>query len=241
VRKAAQEKLEAVRSDVEARGVSVVTAEIPDAGDPVAAIRAAVDARGADLVVMGTHGHGGLHHVFLGSVAERTLRTVAPPVLAVKEEPERAFQSIEKILLAVDFSAHSDRAVEVTAALAARLGASVDVVHAFELPRDYMPYASEFGMELDRRMQADVAEKLEAVQERLNASQVPSTLHSRRGRPSAVIVQAAAEFHSQLIAMGSRGQTGLEHVVLGSVAERTLRMAPCSVLVVKAARAEGES
>jgi nucleotide-binding universal stress UspA family protein len=237
VRRAAQERLEEARKALEAKGVSTVTAEISDSGDAAQAIAAAVEAYGADLVVMGTHGHGGLKHAFLGSVAERTLRSVDGPVLAVKEDPARAGEPITRILLAVDFSVHSDRAVEVAAALGKRLAASVDVIHGFDLPRDYIPYASPFGVELEQKIQASANERLESVRERLRQSQLPVTLHSRRGQPSVVIAEVAAGIGCQLIVMGTRGNSGLSHVLLGSVAERTLRTAPCSVLVVKAEQA----
>jgi nucleotide-binding universal stress UspA family protein len=214
--------------------VATVGAEIPDAPDAVAAIAAAVASHAADLVVMGTHGHGGLQHAFLGSVAERTIRSVERPVLAVKEDAAKAAEPIGRILLAVDFSAHSDRAAEVAGALARRLGARVDVVHAVDLPRDFLPFASDFTMEFERRIEAGAGEGLERVRERLAPSGVPVTLHVRRGPPSQVIAGLASELGSQLIALGTRGQGGLAHVLLGSVAERTLRAAPCSVLVVKA-------
>jgi nucleotide-binding universal stress UspA family protein len=234
VQKAARDQLEEVRKRVEARGISVVTAEIPDTNDPVHAIETAAVGRNADLIVMGTHGHGGLKHAFLGSTAERTLRTVDRPVLAVKEDVEAAGQPIARILLAVDFSVHSDRAAEVAGALAKRLGASVDVVHAFDVPPDYMPYTSEAGVKLDEKIQTSAAERLAAIGEQLTASQIPLMTHLRRGRPSLVIAEAAKELRSQLIVMGTRGSNGLEHALLGSVAERTLRRAPCSVLAVKA-------
>lgn len=234
VRRAARAQLQEARKAVEARGISTVTAEIADLSEPVEAIRAAVESHGADLIVMGTHGHGGLKHAFLGSVAERTLRAAVRPVLAVKEDVARAEQPIRRILLAVDFSAHSDRAVETSAALARRLAASVDVVHAFDLPLDYVPYASDFGMELEQKIQASAAERLEGVRARLAEARVTATLHTRRGHASQVIAELAAELGSQLIVMGTRGNSGLAHVFLGSVAERTLRMAPCSVLTVTA-------
>ena len=237
VRRAALEKLEAARKAVERRGASMVSAEISDSADAVEAIAAAVESHAADLVVMGTHGHAGLKHAFLGSVAERTIRSVDRPVLAVKEEVAKAGEPIRRILLAVDFSAHSDRAADVAAALGPRLTARVDVPHAFDLPRDYMPYASDFAMELEQRIHASAAEGLEHVRERLARSRVPVTLHSRRGHPSEVIAEMAVELGAQLIVMGTRGSSGLPHVLLGSVAERTLRAAPCSVLVVKAGSA----
>jgi nucleotide-binding universal stress UspA family protein len=234
VRRAAQKELEEVRNAIEKKGISGVTSEVAEANDAVEAIRAAVESHSADLVVMGTHGREGLKHAFLGSVAERTLRTLDRSVLAVKEDVARAEQPIERMLLAVDFSVHSERATEVAAALAMRLGASVDVVHAFDLPADFMPYTSDLGVELQEKIQAGAAERLEGVRERLKESQVRVTVHLRRGHPSLVIADAATELRSQLIVMGTRGASGLAHVLLGSVAERTLRSAPCSVLAVRA-------
>ena len=233
VRRAAQEKLEEARKTIERKVGQTVTAEIADSSDPVQAIANAVEAHAADLVAMATHGHSGIKHAFLGGVAERTLRTLDRPILAVKDHPARAADPISRILLAVDFSVHSDRAVEVAAGLGKRLAASVDIVHAFDLPRDYIPYASSFAVEFERKIQASAAERLEEIAEGLKETQVPVTLHSRRGRPSLVIAAVAAEIGCQLIVMGTRGNNGLAHVLLGSVAERTLRKAPCSVLAVK--------
>jgi nucleotide-binding universal stress UspA family protein len=234
VRRTAQDRLEQVRKAVEAKGVRTVSAQIVEFTDAVGAITAAVKAHEADLVVMGTHGYGGLKHAFLGSVAERALRIVDRPILAVKGDREAAAKPIEKILLAVDFSPHSDRAVEAAEGLAARLPASVDVIHAFDLPRDYNPYLSTFGVELEKRIEAEASERLERVRERLEQRGIRVGTHFRRGVASAVIAEAAQQIGCQLIVMGTRGMSGLSHVLLGSVAERTLRAAPCSVLCVKA-------
>jgi nucleotide-binding universal stress UspA family protein len=239
VRQAAREKLEQTRKAVEASGVQTVTAELADSRDPVPAISAAARAHAADLVVMGTHGHRGLQRAFLGSVAERALRSLDGPVLAVKEDPEAAARPIQKILLAVDFSAHSERAVEVTAALAARLRASVDLLHAFELPHDFNPYLSRLGIELEQKIEADRFQRLERVRERLAQRQVQAKLHLVRGRADTLIAEVAREAGSHLIAMGTRGNSGISHVLLGSVAERTLRLAGCSVLCVKAGEKSG--
>ncbi len=241
VRRTAHEKLEEARKAIETKGVSTVTAEVTESGDTIDAIVAVVEAKEADLVVMGTHGRGGIKHAFLGSVAERTLRTVDCPVLVVKEDPKKAEEPITRILAAVDFSVHSDRAVEVAEALAERLSASVDVVHAFELPGDYIPYTAPFGMELEEKIEASAGENLKTTSERLRRSQSSVTLHSRRGRPSIVIAETAKEVDCQLIVMGTRGNTGLSHVLLGSVAERTIRTAPCSVLAVKSDEPHGDA
>ncbi len=238
VRKAADEYLEGERKSIESKGIQTVTTDIVDSSDAAGVIGRAVTTHAADLVVMGTHGEGGLRHAFLGSVAERTLRTIDCPVLAVKETPTKAAEPITRILAAVDFSAHSDRAVEVAAGLAKRLSASLDLIHAFELQRDYIQYTSPFAVEFAQQIEASARKKLVSVGERLEESGLPVTLHVLRGYPSVAIAEAAEEIGCQLIVMGTRGNTGIAHVLLGSVAERTLRAAPCSVLAVKAEEAE---
>ncbi|HVN40809.1 MAG TPA: universal stress protein [Myxococcota bacterium] len=235
LRQAAQEQIEQTRKTIEAKGVSIVTAQVSDSLDPVASIAEAVRAHGADLIVMGTHGRRGLQHAFLGSVTERALSTLDQPVLAVKEDPESAAKPIAKVVLAVDFSPHSDRAVEAAADLAARLSASVDVVHAFDLPADYNPYLSAAGTEVERKIESNILGRLEAIREQLERREIHANTHLRRGHPDTVITDLARQIGCQLIVMGTRGLTGLQHVLLGSVAERTLRLAPCSVLCVKAA------
>jgi nucleotide-binding universal stress UspA family protein len=241
LRQAAQGKLEEMRKAIKANGVRAVTAQLSDSTDVLEAIADAVKAHQPELVVMGTHGRGGLQRAFLGNVAERALRTLDRPILAVKEDPESAAKPIAKILLAVDFSPHSDRAVAAAAGLAARLSATVDLIHAFNLPADYNPYLSAVGAELERKIEADVFERLESVRQQLEKRQIRVKIHFRRGHPDAVIADAARQIGCQLIVMGTRGRNGLSHVLLGSVAERTLRAAPCSVLCVKAVEARGDA
>ncbi len=62
----------------------------------------------------------------------------------------------------------------------------------------------------------------------------PAEIHLVDESPVAAILQLAEELHADLIVMGTRGLTGAKHVLLGSIAERTIRLAPCPVLSVKA-------
>lgn len=232
VRSAAQDEMQTARKTIEEAGVSQVTGEMDQSPDPVDLISKAVREHEADLVVMGTHGRVGLRHTILGSVAERTLRRIECPVWVVKEDPDEADAPIERILLATDFSIHADGAAEAARDLAGRLGASIDVVHAIDFPADYL-----FPLEtkLEGKIRAAAATRLEALQGSLQEAGVPVEVHLRRGRASEVVSEAAESLDSQLIVMGRRGNSGLTSVLLGSVAERTLRAAPCSVLTVHAA------
>jgi nucleotide-binding universal stress UspA family protein len=235
VQRAAREQLERASKAIETRGLQDVTTELVDARNPVDAIEACVCARRADLVVMGTHGYGRLEQTFLGSVTERTMRRLDVPVLAVKEDVETAAKPIAKLLVAVDFSPFSDRAVATAAALATRLHASLDVVHAFDIAFDSDDYLSAMDPDLGQRVEMRARAKLAEVGQRLERDGVPARVHFLRGRPHVAIADHASAIGCQLIVMGTHGRTGFSHLLLGSVAERTLRLAPCSVLCVKAA------
>jgi nucleotide-binding universal stress UspA family protein len=241
VRKAAEERMAEAREALEKQGIAEVTGIVVEAAESVVAIREAVQAHDADLVVMGTHGYGRFKHAFLGSVAERTIRSVDCPVIAVKEPCSEAVGRVRRILVAVDFSSDSDVAVEAAVALATRMGAALDVVHAVEMPRAYLPrvYSSALGgVDLERRIWQSAEQRLAELEQKLAPSELSVTLHSRAGSAPQVISDVAEEVGCQLIVMGTRGNTGLPRLVLGSVAAHTLREAPCSVMTVTAKEPE---
>lgn len=228
-RKAAQERLDALLEEVKAKGLqgSAHLGEVP-AGPAVAERARAVE---ADLVVVGTRGHTGLRHVLLGSVAERTVKDAPCSVLTVKEGGNPVTPRV--IVVGVDFSDGSGEALEEAAALAARTQAKLHLVHALDLR---IPLVTPYEVTVP---DAWFDSALEGARRRLEklALELPQGVeatHEVRSEPPHEAVCGAAEAHgADLIVTGSRGLTGLKHVVLGSVAERTLRHAPCSVLTVR--------
>ncbi len=140
---------------------------------------------------------------------------------------------ITRILVPVDFSEHSDRALRYADTLAECLGASLHLIHAIEMPAMWgsETYTVDLGTLLDD-MTADatrrMAECLAAVPDTLSATSAVEL-----GRPTEVIAQAAADCHAHLIIMGTHGRSGLSHLVMGSVAERIIRTAPCPVLTAR--------
>jgi nucleotide-binding universal stress UspA family protein len=198
--------------------------------DPVSAVRDAVARRRADLVVMATHGYSGFRHFLFGSVAEWMLHGVPCPIWVVKQ-PDAA-DPVRRVLWASDFSAHAQCAGELAARIARAFGAELEALHAYDVPPDILPYALPIppGFEAELRVRAE--ELLERAAAKITLDHQPITTHLERGSPPAAIARRAAERGAQVIAMGTRGHTGLAHLLLGSVAERTLRLAPCSVLVV---------
>lgn len=142
---------------------------------------------------------------------------------------------LEKIVVALDFSAASGSALEAALFLARPFGAELHLVHAFEVPIPFVG-PSEVAVPqpyLDELRDA-AARKLEKAREKATAAGARATTHLREVPAAPAIARVAEEVDAQLVVMGTRGLTGLRHVLLGSVAERTLRLAPCPVLTVKA-------
>jgi nucleotide-binding universal stress UspA family protein len=227
-RKTAQEKLAAAGEKVRARGLTGTTflGEVP--ASMCVAERA--KAIGADLAVIGTHGHTGFKRFLLGSVAERTVKESPVSVLTVKGEGRA--EAPKTIVIGVDFSKHSQEAVELAADWARAFGATLYLVHGLELR---MPFVTPYEVSVpDALIDAAYAEGKKRLQElagKLTGVNVRTELASA---PAHAALDGVAErVRADLIVTGSRGLGGIKHAVLGSVAERTLRHAPCSVLTVK--------
>jgi nucleotide-binding universal stress UspA family protein len=232
VRAAASTRLEALRERVLAEGLDVTCELVRGAAaDAVAKLAASLE---ADLVVMGTRGTTGLQHLLLGSVAERTVRTAPCPVLTVKADAARARKPISRILAATDFSKSSELAFEAAIDWAKRLGAELTLVHALRLQAPLVtPYEVVFPQGLLDQARDAAARRLEKGLEKAKAGGVSAKMQITSAPAVPALAELAEELGADLIVMGTRGHTGLAHVLLGSVAERTLRLAPCAVLTVK--------
>ena len=142
--------------------------------------------------------------------------------------------SIRTILAAVDFSPHSAPVIDAAVTFARQFGAKVRLVHAYDIPIPLVsPYEvaiPEPYLEETRRI---AAEKLAALVDRVGAEGVAVDSLLTEVPAAAAIVRAAEESKADLLVIGTHGHTGLKHLLLGSVAERTVRLAPCPVLTVK--------
>jgi nucleotide-binding universal stress UspA family protein len=143
---------------------------------------------------------------------------------------------IRTILVAVDFSPHADRALETAVELAKVFGAKVHLLHCYQLNLGGIsPYGLAIPENFDRDVRIAAQRKLDEWGEKVKAEGVEVEGHVSPMFPGMTIPSTAEEIGADLIVMGTRGLTGLKHVLLGSVAERTIRVAACPVLTVKVA------
>ncbi|GAB6860282.1 universal stress protein [Haloplanus litoreus] len=179
-------------------------------GNPETVLAGAIDDYGADLVAMGTHGRSGVDRYLFGSLAERTLRTAHVPVLTVRTaEDGDTTPTVENVLVATDGSDEAERAGEHAIAVAGATGARL---HALTV--------------------GDEEDPARRLADRAREAGIDATAAVRTGRPHEAILDYADEFDVDLVTLGSHGRTGVERVLLGSVAERVLRAATKPVLVV---------
>ncbi len=190
-----------------------------------------------DWIVMATSGKTGLNYVLLGSVTEKVVEYADRPVLVVNER-ERDFVDTEgnmrlgRILYPTDFSESSRAAASIALHVAQEAGADILLTHVVEAH-------SKEGEVIppDRaRKDPDLAgplERLESESKELFGDQVPVHLRLGRGPVPPTIVETARQDAADLIVISSRGEDSFVDRLLGSVAGRLLRLAPCPLLVIK--------
>jgi nucleotide-binding universal stress UspA family protein len=143
---------------------------------------------------------------------------------------------IRSILAPTDFSPHSERAVRYACGLAERLGAELHLIHILSeiLPAGPDPLLMpvmppEYYEENEERARETLGRLLDA------AWGTPRSVVTavRWGSPVEAIVAYAVDLKVDLVVIATHGRTGLSHVLLGSVAERIVREAPCPVLTIR--------
>ncbi len=143
-------------------------------------------------------------------------------------------REIRTILVPTDFSSHSGEAIGFATGLAKSLGASIHLLHAYSIPVQALtPYDFSIPSSGWEGIRAAAGQKLDQLREKVAAEGLEVSVHLSQALPTEAITSAAEELRADLIVMGTRGNTGLKHVLLGSVAERAIRLAPCPVLTVK--------
>lgn len=191
------------------------------------------EASRAELIVLGTHRAEPVTDFFRGATAERLIRAGKLPIL-VTARPVRG--PYRRVIVGVDFSVCSRRAVECAAALMP--DAELFLVHAYEVPFRGFLYGREtaeaVAEEHERQLTAMINDEMQVVEQ---ASKVPAPLFKRIARPGRAEEVLRAEcdhLKPDLLVVGTHGRTGVAHALLGSVAESLLAEPPCDVLAVKA-------
>jgi nucleotide-binding universal stress UspA family protein len=196
----------------------------------------------ADLIVTPTHSHGGLKRILLGSTAERLVQHSSCPVLVARDKRARGrstekaqpLETIETILVPVDFSPQSFEGLRYAIRFAEKMSAKIVVLSVVYFGPAYT--ADGYAMydlaplKETARKAAEGQMKVFLKKARFGAVRFESEV--KVGFPVNEICAFAEDRDIDLIITPTHGFTGFKHVLIGSTAEKVVRRAPCSVLVV---------
>ena len=184
-----------------------------------------------DLVVMPTHGREGVSRYLIGSVSEKVVRLSSGPVLTVRMQPDETVEfPYENILLPTDWSTAATHAADHVLSLAASLDATVHVLSV----------VGETALGLDvrstspgRENEQAATEAVEAVVSEAETRGVTDIVrHIEDGTPIEEILGCIESNDIHAVGMGTTGKRGTDRILLGSVAEKTVRSAPTPVLTI---------
>ncbi|MCH7519744.1 MAG: universal stress protein [Candidatus Dadabacteria bacterium] len=208
-------------------------------GVPSDRIKEFAKRRKADLIVMGKHGHGFFESMVAGSETVRVLKSSHVPVLAVKSTNNKKKAEFKNILVPIDMSEQSDFALTYALEIAQIVGAKITVIfvlrldmYAQDIPASALEIAIEQSEKLLNKRAAQIKQKFER---RKGASKnIKMNTKMIHGMSEAVTIsQYAAKNNIDLIVIHTHGRTGISRFLLGSVTERVISSAQCSVIAMR--------
>ena len=200
-------------------------------GNPAPTIAEYAERYDQDLVVMPTHGREGLSRYVAGSVSEKVVRLSSVPVLTVRMQPDETLAfPYESFLVPTDGSAAAIHAAEHTLSLAASLDATV---HVLSVVDDDTPGLDVRSTSTGKESEQAAADAVKTVLSEAETRGVTETIsHIQHGTPTEEILDCIESNNVHAVGMATTGRRGTDRILLGSVAETTVRSAPVPVLTV---------
>jgi universal stress protein A len=141
----------------------------------------------------------------------------------------------KQIVVPIDFSAHSTAAFEAAVKIAEAFDSKIHLLHCYQIqPGGISPYGIAIPSSYFADIRDAASQQLAEWQEKHVPAGISVAASTMSESPSEAIITVAKEIGADLIVMGTRGLSGFKHIMVGSVAERTVRLAPCPVMTVHA-------
>jgi nucleotide-binding universal stress UspA family protein len=230
--KAAKDHLAAVQARAKAEGVAIETI-VREGEDSYAYVADEAVKNKSTMIIMGRRGRKGLKRLVMGSTTARVIGHAPCSVLVVPRAAQVEFKSI---VVATDGSKYSAAAASEAIGIAKRNSARITAVAVvpadIAVPTDVDFAAMQAEKLADQEMHA--AEKnAKAVKDAAAKEGLEAKAFVMTGKPADAVMEIAKDEKADLVVVGSHGRTGLDKLLMGSVAERVIVLAPCAVLAVK--------
>lgn len=240
-RKVERSYLRDMQSGLKSQGLRLSSA-VTLTGDVAPELSRFVRETGIDLVIMATHGRGGMQRLWLGSVADQLIRRLEIPVLLVRpaegKSPPAFDRDPVRILVPLDGSRLAEQALEQATRLARLFDAEItllQVVFPVQLSVDpALPLPSAYDKEITEDCRRQAEDYLRGISEHLRETAVRASGAAVIGWNAAdSILKLARPEHTDLIVVATHGRGGLGRLTLGSVADKLVRAAEVPVLVYR--------
>lgn len=203
-------------------------------GRPASVIVETARSEAADAIVMGSRGRGPMASMVLGSVSAEVVGHATCPVIVARRP------TMERVMIAVDGSDTTDRVIDAVIGLGCFAGRRLEVVAVAPspVPGPGIMFAGGYGVPVEwfeegvEAARDAMAETASAAAARLTEAGFEVTWSVPLGDPAATIVDHAATSHADAIVVGTHGRTGLDRLLLGSVARNVLLHAHTTVVVI---------
>jgi nucleotide-binding universal stress UspA family protein len=183
-----------------------------------------------DLIIMSTHGRSGITRWSFGRTAEKVLRRAPCPTIILRSDKEVEPGTFKRILLPLDGSILAERVLLSALEMVKRMGVSLTLIQVVEESTFYgFGHSEDY---IDSEVEAAKA-YLAEVRDRVHLLDVKVHTHVAIGSAADVIVDYAEAQDIDLILLSSRGNSGFDRWMFGSVAEKVMKGAPCAILVVR--------
>lgn len=214
------------------------------AGHVVDMVEKEAQSRGADLVVMATHGRGAFSRAWLGSVADAFLHHTCRPVLLVRPEEGDAEPDLSadpgfaRMMVALDGTELSESVLEHAVSFASLFGAVIHLVRVVPYPMQftspYLPHTLQMNQQFVTESREAAEAYLATHAERLRArGQAAETAVVVVAQPGQGLINEVTEAGCDLVAMATHGRAGLTRAILGSTADKVVRGSHTPVLLYR--------
>jgi nucleotide-binding universal stress UspA family protein len=227
VREAIEGHVEKTAEEFHRQGIEKVQSVVT-AGSAFDQIITLADDENANVILMGSGEKAGEERFPLGITAEKTIRKAKKPVWVVKRETP---PPVKNILCPVDFSEPSSRGLANAIQLSQTLGSHLTVLTVLEPLKQFY---ENLGLWFTEESWVPDESRFDRFLQRFDFQNVNWTRAVRKGHAHEEILALSREMGADLMVMGSVGRTGLNRILMGSVAGKVIRELPCSVVTFKA-------
>lgn len=225
----AQDKLNAIKKEIEKSGINSITAEVRY-GNKLENILKLSRIENVNLVLVSSDCYEDHNEIKLSHFVEKLTRKCEKPVWVIDN---RIQFNISKILCPVDFSNASERALQNAIQLSRKFRAELTILNVYEPISYILEFASVDLSEENQKKKNEAQKAMDSFLSKFSFTDVKFDKKMLSGKPAQVILNSVKESNYDLVIMGTTGRTGLGRIVIGNTTEKVIRELPCSFIATK--------